>query len=277
MTQVFTLVVPQWQGGGVGTGPFHGARSMLKKWGENFVQAQVYVHEQSVTKKEENIWYEYEIIDHVQQILTILDEHRPERIVTLGGDCGSDFVLISYLNKVHDGNLTVLWLSAHADIHTPESSPSHRFHGMPVRLLLGEGAPGLLRLLPSQLDVEQFVYSGLRDVGHAERQYIVDNQIPIVPVCCECGDMLNMVVEKTGRKNLYIHLNLDVIDPVDFDSVAYPFEGGFRYKDLLESFYQLGDQFSVVGCAVTGYHPQGSEENAAKVREILTVIKEIMG
>ncbi len=276
MPEVFTLVVPQWQGCGVGTGPFHGAQSMSNMWGKDRIGAEVYVHEQSVPKREENIWYAYEIIDHVQQVATILNEHNPHRIVTLGGDCGSDLVPISFLNKFYTGNLTVLWLGAHADLHTPETSLTHRFHGMSVRLLLGEGAPGLLELLPSTLDVEQFIYSGQRDIEHAERQFIVDNQMPIVPVCHDCGEMLQSVIERTGRQKLYVHIDLNVIDPMDFDAVSYPAPGGFRFNNLLDTIQQLGEQFEIVGCSVLGYHPQGDEDKM-KTKQLLKVVQEIMG
>ncbi len=276
MSQVFTLVVPQWQGCGVGTGPFHGARAMRKMWGKDRNQAEVYVHEQSVPRKEENIWYGYEIIDHVQQVVNILDDHKPDRIVTLGGDCGSDLVPISFLNELYKGEVTVLWLGAHADLHTPESSLSHRFHGMSVRLLLGEGAPSLLELLPSTLEVEQFIYSGQHEVEHAERQFIVDNHMPIIPACHDCAEMLQTIIERTGRKKLYLHIDLNVIDPIDFDAVSYPAPGGFRFNNLLDLIRQLGEQFTIVGCGVIGDHPRG-DEDAIKTKQLLKIVQEIMG
>lgn len=275
MKQVFTIVVPQWQGAAAGTGPLHGAHAMVRMLGEDQVDAQVSVHEQSVPKQEEGVWYSYEIADHMAQALEILDGKQPERVLTLGGDCASDVASISYLNKRHDGDLTILWLDAHADLNKPSTSPSHKFHGMPLRLLLGDGASGLLGLLPSTLVPEQVVYTGLRELDHAERQYIVDHSIPNVPTCHECSDMLSGVVRRTGRHQVYLHLDLDVIDPNDFDAVACPSPGGFGFEDLLDSIETLGQEFPVVGCAVTEYQPK-NEEDAAKVGRLLGVLNSVL-
>ncbi|PKL03196.1 MAG: arginase, partial [Spirochaetae bacterium HGW-Spirochaetae-9] len=161
MTSVFTMVVPQWQGAAAGTGPYHGAQAIARMLGADRIDVQVPVHEQSVAKKEEGIWYEYEIAEHLKSALASLEASKPQRILTIGGDCASDIASISYLNRLYDGDLTVLWLDAHADLNTPESSPSNKFHGMPLRLLLGEGAPGLLEMLPSTLEPGQVVFTGL--------------------------------------------------------------------------------------------------------------------
>lgn len=275
MTQVYTMVVPQWQGAAAGTGPLHGAQAIVRMMGEKAVDAFVKVHEQSVTKKDEGVWYEYEIADHIDQALGMLEQSKPNRLFTIGGDCSSDVAAISYLNKVYDGDLAVLWLDAHADLNTPESSPSHKFHGMPLRLLLGEGVPSILGKLPSTLEPSQVIYTGLRELDHAERQYIVDHAIPNVPMCHECSDMLGDVVAKRGHKNLYIHLDLDVIDPMDFDAVACPSPGGFWFQDLLDAIDELGQQYTIVGAAVTEYQPKG-DEDAKKVQLVVEKLQQVM-
>ena len=72
-----------------------------------------------------------------RSILFILDL---DKIATLGGDCGVDMIPISYLNKKYKCGLGIFWIDAHADIHTPESSPSQNFHGMPIRIMMGKKA-----------------------------------------------------------------------------------------------------------------------------------------
>ncbi len=275
MTSVFTMVVPQWQGAAAGTGPYHGAQAIVRMLGTDRIDVQVPVHEQSVAKKEEGIWYGYEIAGHLKSALASLEASKPQRVLTIGGDCASDIASISYLNRLYGGDLTVLWLDAHADLNTPESSPSNKFHGMPLRLLLGEGAPGLLEMLPSTLEPGQVVFTGLRELDHAERQYIVANGIPNVPMCHECASMLGNVVAKTGRKHIYMHLDLDVIDPIDFDAVSCPTPGGFWFDDLLAEIAHLGKEFPIVGSAVTEYQPK-DDENALKVQRVLEALGDAM-
>ncbi|MDD3822718.1 MAG: arginase family protein [Sphaerochaetaceae bacterium] len=275
MTKLFTLVVPQWQGAAAGTGPLHGARSMVRILGADHIDATVTVNEQSVPKRREGVWYAQEIGRHIRRSLDALECAQAKQVLTIGGDCASDVASISYLNKLYDGNLTVLWLDAHADLNTPQSSPSGKFHGMPLRLLLGEGAPSLLRLLPSVLKSEQVIYTGLRELDHAERLYIVEHSIPNVPMCHECVDMLNTVVKLTRRSNVYLHLDLDVIDPADFDAVSCPSPNGFRFEDLLSSVAELGNAFPIVGCAVTEYQVKG-EAHEHKLARLLKTIRTAM-
>jgi len=275
MSKVFTMVVPQWQGAAAGTGPYHGAKAIERMLGDHVVDAHVQVSEQSVTKKKAGVWYEYDIADHLRQALNLLSEHRPDRVLTIGGDCASDIGAISYLNKRYESDLSVLWFDAHADLNTPNTSCSHKFHGMPLRLLLGEGVQELLDVLPSTLNAQQVLYTGLRELDHYERQYIVDHAIPNVPMCHECANMLGSVVAKGGHRQLYLHLDLDVIDPLDFDAVACPTPGGFWFSDLLETIRELGDQYSIVGAAITEYQPK-SDDDAKKVKELVQTVLSVM-
>ena len=275
MSTVFTMVVPQWQGAAAGTGPFYGAQAIEHMLGDHSIDAHVQVHERSVTKRENGVWYEQEIADHLKQSIEILHSKQPEQVLTIGGDCASDVAAVSYLNDHYDGDLTVLWFDAHADLNTPEASYSHKFHGMPLRLLLGEGVPELISLLPSTLRTEQVLYTGLRELEHSERQFIVDHAIPNVPVCHDCASLLNDVVAKSGRRKLYLHLDLDVIDPLDFTAVACPCPGGYWYDDLLTTIENLAGQFTVVGSSVTEYQPS-SDEDAEKVNKLVHTLYEAM-
>ncbi len=276
MKDVYTMVVPQWQGAAAGTGPYHGAQAIVRLLGEQAIDAFVEVREQSVAKKEEGVWYRRDIAEHFVRAADRLNEANPKKVFTIGGDCASDVVAISYLNKHYDGEMTLLWLDAHADLNTPETSPSNKFHGMPLRLLLGEGAPSLLQMLPSTILPQQVLYTGLRELDHGERQYIVDHGIPNIPMCHECADMLEAVVAKRKKGNLYLHIDLDVIDPMDFDSVACPSPGGFWFEDLLDSIRELASRYHIVGCAITEYQPK-NDDDEQKVGRLLEVVADCMG
>src|SRR5260370_10128057 len=94
----------------------------------------------------------------------LLKKNNPRRIFPLGGDCGIDVVPISFLNKRYDGDLAVIWLDAHADANTPQSSPSKTFHGMALRTLLGEGVPQLAAASFSTLLPLQTFLAAVRDL-----------------------------------------------------------------------------------------------------------------
>jgi arginase len=73
----------------------------------------------------------------------ILARSGAKRVLTAGGDCASDVAVIDYLHGLHP-DLRVIWIDAHLDANTPETSPSGNFHGMPVSAILGR-APAQMR------------------------------------------------------------------------------------------------------------------------------------
>lgn len=99
-------------------------------------------------------------------------------------------------------------VDAHADLNTPESSPSKAFHGMPLRILLGEGNSAFVDLLFSNLEPAQICYVGLRDLDDPESEYIMQHNITTIADC-----LFEDVQDKIKHfKNVYIHLDLDVLD-----------------------------------------------------------------
>ena len=64
---------------------------------------------------------------------------------------------MAYLNSVTDGDMALLYIDAHGDLNTPESSNSKLFYGMSLRALLGDSAAEIVRNLPSTLTPEQLV------------------------------------------------------------------------------------------------------------------------
>jgi arginase len=121
-----------------------------------------------------------------RQILSLLQIARakilstsPDRIFTLGGSCGIETLPVSYLNHKYGGDLAVVWLDAHADLNTPESSLSKHFHGMPLRTLLGEGDRHICEQSFSILRADQIFLAGTRELDLAESELIKNQKISI--------------------------------------------------------------------------------------------------
>ncbi len=86
------------------------------------------------------------ILEQTKFFKEIIIDSKPDKISTIGGDCAVEIMPISYLNKIYQEDLCIIYIDAHADLNTPESSPSKAFHGMPLRTLLGEGKRRIYRL-----------------------------------------------------------------------------------------------------------------------------------
>ncbi|WP_326822560.1 GNAT family N-acetyltransferase [Streptosporangium sp. NBC_01756] len=161
-------------------------------------------------------------------------------VVTVGGDCGVELEPISAALRQHGDRLTVVWFDAHGDLNTPDSSPSGAFHGMVLRTLLGDGPPDLV---PDQaLRPEQVVLAGVRALDSGESDFIREAGL---------GDLSALA----DGAVLYIHLDLDVLDPEVFGSVGTPEPGGLLPEGLIDQIAALASRFEIVGLGVTEYEP----------------------
>jgi arginase len=135
-----------------------------------------------------------------------------------------------------DVPIYVLWLDAHADANTPETSPSGNLHGMVLAGLLGVGPLALDELLPA----ERVVLAGARDLDSGERAFLADRpRLRRWDVAALQGDgwlplldgLLAEIARAGGR--LYVSLDLDVLDPSSAPGVAVPTSGGARPEAVL--------------------------------------------
>ncbi|MFA5513434.1 MAG: arginase family protein [Sphaerochaetaceae bacterium] len=272
MGKTFTIAIPQWQGTAAGTGCYHGSLMMTKTIEPDYT---VNVHEHSVTKRREGIWYIEEISRHLSEALEVLKASQAPKVVTLAGDCSSGIASVSYLNGYYNGDLLMLHLGAYANLNTPENSKSGKCDSMPLGILLGEGSESLINLLSSKLKPEQIVFSGLRSLSEKEKQFLVNNKIDTAPHGEATDATLTSIIEKKGYNNVFIHIDLDVINPKDFRAVSSPVEGGIRFIELLETIKMVSEKFNVVGFTVAEYQPIGDDDKE-KIKTLLEVIANIM-
>ncbi|MGV9775509.1 arginase family protein [Streptosporangium sp. NPDC003464] len=178
--------------------------------------------------------------------------HARERFtVTVGGDCGVELGPIATAARRHGGRLAVVWFDAHGDLNTPASSPSGAFHGMVARTLLGDGPPELVPDRP--LPPERLVLAGVRALDPAERDYVRAAGISHLGVADLAG--LVEAVAGTGAGAVYVHVDLDVLDPDVFASVGVPEPGGLAPAELVAQVAALAERFEIVGLGVTEYEP----------------------
>jgi len=246
------LFFPQWEGSGE-TNVYTGAM-MLRHILETripFTEIEVEVsHELRV--EQDIIGYPH-LLGYAQQARHLLSTKNPRRIFPLGGDCGIDVVPISFLNKRYDGDLAVIWLDAHADANTPQTSPSKTFHGMALRTLLGEGAPELLASSFSRLLPHQIFLAGVRDLDLPEQQFLTHAQVRIFTSeqLTAHANALKDEIKKQGFSHVYLHFDVDVLDPVSFPSIKdlsrYPTPGGIAMQTLWQIHHSITSSLSPVG------------------------------
>lgn len=166
---------------------------------------------------------------------SILNNHFP---LILGGDHSIAIGSISGVSK-HYENLGVIWYDAHGDLNIPEESPSGNIHGMPLRILAGDGDDKLVNIAnyAPKVKLENIVLIGMRDLDVGERQYIKDNNIKTYTMAEVDRYGIKQVIKETidylKEKTDGIHLSLDVdaLDPVETPGTGTRVLGGLTYRE----------------------------------------------
>ena len=168
------------------------------------------------------------------------------RVLTAGGDCAVDVAVIGYLNRIHQ-DLRVIWIDAHLDANTPETSPSGSFHGMPVSAILGRAPEPMRPLLGTPVDPARFHYFGIRvgDDGDwaLQRELDLKTLEPRAPICGP----------------VHIHFDLDVLDPREFPYLAYT-DGSVGIEDAIALVRRIAREADVVGLTITEFAPADEDE-----------------
>ena len=166
------------------------------------------------------------------------------RPIALGGCCCTHVGAASGVARRVD-RLAIVWIDAHGDLNTPESSPSGNLWGMPFRMLLDHGtvAPNDAALV------------GARSLDPPEVEFMQ---------ACGIDDSLDRAL--AGVDATYVALDLDVLDPTEVD-VLIPEPDGPSADDIDALLRDIADRTTVAGMGVTGF--LATERNAALAARML--------
>ncbi|MFF7656704.1 arginase family protein [Streptomyces sp. NPDC007983] len=179
-----------------------------------------------------------------------------DTLLAVGGDCGIELAPVARAVARHGDSLAVVWFDAHADLNTPDTSPSGGFHGMVLRTLLGQGPSQLLPGPEERLSTRQIVLAGARALDRAEVDFIESEGIRVLSVqALREPVQLVSAVAGTGATHVYIHLDLDVLDPEHFTSLSCPEPGGLHPDQLQAALHALTERFTLAGIGVTEHAP----------------------
>ncbi len=251
------FVFPQWQGSWPDDRTLPGAQDLVRRYFGNQPYREVPVQAEASGELKHGIaeysviWQQLQAADH------ILAMEQPDTAFTVGGGCDADLPSIAYFNRRLAGDLALLWIDAHADLNLPATSPTHRFYGMPLRTLLGEGDPVLVDWLGTPIEVPHVVQVGVRDVDPPEKVYLATSGLCQVDVASAEADPFAVVraLRATGCHHVYIHVDLDVLEPSLFPHIPLPSPHGLLPETLLELLHHVINCFAVPGLGLYEYMP----------------------
>lgn len=159
--------------------------------------------------------------------------------LTLGGDHSIAVGSISGISQ-HYENLGVIWYDAHGDLNVPDESPSGNVHGMPLRILAGDGPDELVHLnnFTPKVKPENIVLIGMRDLDEGERKYIKDKNIKTFTMADVDRFGIQEVIERSleylksrNIDGLHFSLDVDALDPIETPGTGTRVLGGLSYRE----------------------------------------------
>lgn len=200
-------------------------------------------------------------------------------VVTVGGDCAADLASVQHAVAGHPaGALAVVWFDAHGDLNNVSTSPSGAFHGMVARALLGDGPDGLASTGDARLASTNLVLAGTRALDDGESAFVEHTGIRVVaPGELDDPEAVVRAVEATGATAVYVHVDLDVLDPAHIDGVGYPEPFGVTPAALCDAIRALRSRFTLAGAAVTEFAPESPEAAGRDLPVILRILGALTG
>ena len=224
---------------------------------------------------EQNARYLAEIRETCTKAAEMVEKSLEEGMtpVILGGDhsvaAGTVSGVAAYFRKQHQ-RIGLIWIDAHADLNTPETSPSGNVHGMPLAALVGLGPAPLADILGFSPKVlpENTVIIGVRDIDSTEKENIRRAGITEVYTMRDIDERgMRTVMEEAlraagrGTAGYHVSLDMDWIDPEDAPGVGTPVRGGATYREAHLAMEIIADHGRMVSFEIVEVNPVIDEHN----------------
>jgi arginase len=192
--------------------------------------------------------------------------------LVLGGDhsvaAGTVSGVSDFFRKRSE-KIGLIWIDAHADMNTPESSPSGNVHGMPLACCVGRGPRELAQIFDYTPKVEgvNVVLVGIRDVDRREREIIRESGVTAFTMRDIDERGLPNVMERAiavandGTSGFHLSLDMDVVDPDEAPGVGTPVRGGMTYREAHLAMETICDCSRMTSMEVVEVNPVLDEAN----------------
>ncbi len=218
--------------------------------------------------------YLAEIAETCHDLAVIVEKSVEEGFLplVLGGDhsvASGVAAGVSTFYRKQKKEIGYIWLDAHGDMNTPESSPSGNVHGMPLAVIMGYGAPELVDLMGFKPKAEpsNIVIVGARDLDAQERKIVKKSGVHVFTMrdIDERGmrevmsDALKYAMDDTA--GVSVSLDMDFVDPSDAPGVGTPVRGGVTYREAHLAMEMIADSEAMVSMEIVEINPVIDEHN----------------
>ena len=192
--------------------------------------------------------------------------------LVLGGDhsvgAGTVAGVAEFYRRLNK-RIGLLWIDAHTDINTPETSPSGNVHGMPLAAIMGLGPPELANIFNFSPKVrpENCVLVGVRDIDAIERENVRRAGIEVFTMRDIDERGMRAVMEKAlrmagrGTAGYHVSLDMDWVDPENAPGVGTPVRGGATYREAHLAMEIIADHGRMLSMEIVEVNPVIDEHN----------------
>lgn len=202
------------------------------------------------------------------QVTAALDDnHLP---VSIAGDCCATIGVMAGLQR---GGIDpiLIWFDAHGDFNTWETTPSGFLGGMPLAMLVGLGEQTMVQAVGlSPIAQERIILTDGRDLDPGEQALIAGSK------AVHLNDPLHLLDYPLEKRPLYIHFDVDVINPLEVPAVSYVAAGGPRAAALAQVFRHLAQTGQIVAVSLSTWNPKLDEDGRSKER-CMKLLQELLG
>lgn len=206
-----------------------------------------------------------------EQIAGLVRQARSsgERVLILSGNCAP--AALGVLSAGSSRHTAVLWLDAHADFNTPETSPSGFLDGMAVAIAVGHCWRGCARRFQADpVPEEHVIQIGVRSVDDEERQRLEQSRVRrTTPDPASVGRMVDALAGAV--RDIYVHLDLDVIDAAELQANEYALVGGPSVASVTAVISDAGARLPMEAAAITALDPSIDGERAWRIAQQLAL------
>ncbi|MGB6944378.1 MAG: arginase [Bryobacteraceae bacterium] len=176
--------------------------------------------------------------------------------------------------------LGMIWIDAHTDMNTPESSPSGNVHGMPLACCIGQGPEELTNIFgySPKVDPANVALVGIRSVDRKERDIVQHSGVHAFTMRDIDERGMRAVFEEAiriagdGMAGIHVSLDMDAVDPREAPGVGTPVEGGITYREAHLAMEMLGDTGRVTSMEVVEVNPVIDEANRTAILAVELVM-----
>ena len=207
------------------------------------------------------------IVHQTRTALDMLRVSKPDKIVTLGGECSVSVVPFTYLAEKYDHDLAIIWIDAHPDLTLPgDVYPG--YHAMAVTACMGYGDKKILAELPAKIDPSKILFVGLRnwernEIKDRQKQYGITHLTPAD--VAENSDAIKIWLKSCGASKVAIHFDMDVLDPAEIIAAVGTDPDGMKLEAVIRVINDIATEKDLVGLTIAEPMPR----TAIRIRNML--------